>query len=315
MAAFNPQLPLGVALSGGADSSALLVACSAKWPGQVTALHVHHGLQAAADDFERHCRALCDQLNVPIAVQHVDATAAPGQSPEGAARAARYVSFKWFAQQGRAQAAIKSIATGQHADDQVETLLLALLRGAGLPGLSAMPAQWERGGLNFHRPFLRVPGHMLRGWLAGRGFGWIEDPTNLDERFTRNRIRARLLPPLEAAFPHFRETVARSARHAAQAQALLNEVAGDDLLVTRCPPQLAALRQLSKGRQANVLRFWLRRDFAAGPSEAQLSELLAQIADCNTRAHRIQLKIADGHVVLQGGNLNYLPAGSAPWAS
>lgn len=311
MKAFNPQLPLGVALSGGADSSALLVACAEKWPGQVTALHVHHGLQAAADDFERHCRVLCARLNVPIAVQHVDATAAPGQSPEDAARAARYEAFRLFGQQGQAQEAIKSIAIGQHADDQVETLLLALSRGAGLPGLSAMPAQWERGGLHFHRPFLRVPGPMLRDWLAARSIAWIKDPTNLDERFTRNRIRARLLPPLAAAFPQFRKTFARSARHAAQAQELLNEVAGDDLLGTGCPPQLAALRQLSTARQSNLLRYWLRREFAAGPSEAQLSELLTQIADCSTRGHRIQLKIADGQVVLQGANLHYMPAGSA----
>ena len=312
MAAFNPQLPLGVAFSGGADSGALLVACAEKWPGQITALHVHHGLQAAADDFERHCRVLCAQLAVPIAVQHVDATAAPGQSPEDAARTARYEAFSLFIEQGRAKTAIKSIAIGQHADDQVETLLLALSRGAGLPGLSAMPAQWERGGLHFHRPFLRVPGPMLRDWLAARDIDWIEDPTNLDERFTRNRIRARLLPPLEAAFPQFRETFARSARHAAQAQALLNEVAGDDLLGTGCPPQLAALRQLSQARQANVLRYWLRREFGAGPSEAQLSELLSQIADCSTRGHRIELKIADGQIVLRSASLHFLVAGTPP---
>ncbi|MCY7370747.1 MAG: tRNA lysidine(34) synthetase TilS [Polaromonas sp.] len=311
MAVFNPLLPLGVALSGGADSSALLVACAAKWPGQVEAIHVHHGLQSAADDFERHCRTLCAQLQVPIEVRRVDAKAAPGQSPEAAARAARYEAFRQFAQQNRAQEGIKIIATGQHADDQVETLLLALSRGAGLPGLAAMPAEWERGGRRYRRPFLRVPGPMLRTWLASRRIGWIDDPTNLDERFTRNRIRTQLLPPLAAAFPHFRETFARSARHAAQAQALLNEVASDDLLGTGCPPHVAALRQLSRSRQANLLRHWLRRDFAVGPSEAQLLELLAQIADCSTRGHRIHLKVADGHVVLLGASLNYLAASPA----
>ena len=314
MAAFDPPLPLGVAFSGGADSTALLVACAAKWPGQVRAVHGHHGLQPAADDFERHCRALCAQLQLPLDVQHVAAAAAPGQSPEDAARRARYEAFGHFAKQSRAQAAIKSIATGQHADDQVETLLLALSRGAGLPGLSAMPAAWQRGGLRFYRPFLRVPGSMLRQWLAARDIGWIDDPSNLDQRFTRNRIRAQLLPQLAAAFPQFRETFARSARHAAQAQALLDEVAHGDLLATGCPPQLAALRRLSVARQANLLRHWLRRDYCAGPSEAQLSELLAQIANCSTRGHRIELKIADGQLVLDGASLHYLPAGSAPLA-
>ena len=312
MQAFNPQLPLGVALSGGADSSALLVACAGKWPGQVTALHVHHGLQAAADDFEHHCRALCSRLDVPLAVQHVDATAAPGQSPEDAARTARYQAFCRFVEQERAQTAIKSIAIGQHADDQVETLLLALSRGAGLPGLSAMLSHWERGGLQFHRPFMRLQGQKLRNWLAAQGIDWVEDPTNLDERFTRNRIRARLLPPLEAAFPKFRETFARSARHAAQAQALLNEVAGEDLVGTGCPPGLAELRRLSRARQANVLRHWLRREHSSGASDAQLSELLAQIDDCSTRGHRIELKIASGHVVLRDGSLHFLTAGTRP---
>ena len=309
MAAFNPQLPLAVALSGGADSSALLVACAGKWPGQVSAVHIHHGLQSAADEFERHSRALCAQLQVPIEVLRVDARPAPGQSPENAARLARYEAFRLFTQQQRAQEAINSIATGQHADDQVETLLLALSRGAGLPGLAAMPAEWERGGVRFHRPFLRVPGLALREWLGARQIGWIDDPSNLNERFTRNRIRARLLPALAAAFPQFRVTFARSARHAAQAQALLNEVANEDLILTGCPPQLAALRRLSAARQGNLLRYWLRRDHGAGPSEAQLLELLAQIADCTTRGHRINLKIADGHVELRGTSLHYLAAG------
>lgn len=131
---FQPAFPLAVALSGGADSVALLVACAEKWPGQVQAIHVHHGLQAAADGFEQHCIALCAQFNVPLTVQRVDARHASGESPEDAARKARYAAFKAAAQVGSAQPAIKSIAIAQHADDQVETMLLALSRGAGLPG-------------------------------------------------------------------------------------------------------------------------------------------------------------------------------------
>ena len=154
--AFAPALPLAVGLSGGADSTALLLACAERWPGQVQAIHVHHGLQAAADTFEQHCTVLCARLQVPLTVQRVDARHAPGQSPEDAARIARYKAFEAAVQASIAQAAIQSIALAQHADDQVETLLLALSRGAGVAGLAAMPAQWQRGGIAFHRPLLQV---------------------------------------------------------------------------------------------------------------------------------------------------------------
>jgi tRNA(Ile)-lysidine synthase len=221
LAAFHPGLPLAVALSGGADSTALLLACAEKWPGQVRAMHVHHGLQAAADGFQLHCETLCARLGVPLAVRRVDARHGRGASPEDAARQARYEAFEAIPSVEWTDVAIENIAIAQHADDQVETILLALSRGAGLPGLSAMPACWQRGGLTFHRPLLAVPGPAIRDWLIARGEAWVEDPSNADVRFTRNRIRARLLPAIEAAFPHFRETFARSAAHAAQAQAIL----------------------------------------------------------------------------------------------
>ncbi len=144
MACFCPALPLVVGLSGGADSTALLLACAERWPGQVRAIHVHHGLQSAADDFERHCVGLCARLQVPLVVQRVDGRPAPGQSPEDAARIARYKAFEGVALTSQAIPAIQSIALAQHADDQVETLLLALSRGAGVAGLAAMPACWQR---------------------------------------------------------------------------------------------------------------------------------------------------------------------------
>jgi tRNA(Ile)-lysidine synthase len=302
---FTPELPLAVAYSGGADSTALLLACAERWPGQVVAFHVHHGLQAAADGFEQHCRAFCAQLGVPLRVRHVDARPAPGQSPEDAARNARYASFRLLAQDDGAQQAIKSIAIAQQADDQVETLLLALSRGAGLAGLSAMPAQWQRDGIQYHRPLLAVPAAELRETLRSRGIAWIDDPTNRDERYTRNRIRARLLPELAEAFPQFRDTFARSAAHAAEAQRLLDEVATEDLARIGRPPQIALLQQLTRARQGNALRHWLRRDHgaAAVPTQAQLLELLDQLAACRTRGHRIHLKVGAGCVERQGAVL------------
>lgn len=300
MACFAPALPLAVGLSGGADSTALLLACAERWPGQVRAIHVHHGLQSAADDFERHCAALCARLQVPLAVQRVDARPAPGQSPEDAARAARYRAFEAAALASQSPAAIQSIALAQHADDQVETLLLALSRGAGVAGLAAMPARWQRSGLAWHRPLLRVPGAELRAWLRARGERWVEDPSNQDERYTRNRIRARLLPVLESAFPAFRDTFPRSAGHAAQASELLLEIAQQDLEAVGLPPRIAALQALSRARQANLLRHWLRQAHQTTPAAAQLDELLCQVAACTTRGHRIHIKVGRGFVAREG---------------
>lgn len=305
MACFSPALPLAVGLSGGADSTALLLACAERWPGQVRAIHVHHGLQSAADDFERHCAALCTRLQVPLAVQHVDARPAPGQSPEDAARAARYRAFEAAALFSQPPSAIQSIALAQHADDQVETLLLALSRGAGVAGLAAMPARWQRSGLAWHRPLLRVPGAELRAWLRVRGERWVEDPSNQDERYTRNRIRARLLPVLESVFPAFRDTFPRSAGHAAQASELLLEIAQQDLEAVGLPPRIAALQALSRARQANLLRHWLRQAHQTTPAAAQLDELLSQVAACTTRGHHIHIKVGRGFVAREGALLRW----------
>jgi tRNA(Ile)-lysidine synthase len=305
IAAFSPALPLAVAFSGGADSTALLLACAEKWPGQVHAIHIHHGLQAAADDFERHCQAFCAQLDVPLIVKRVDGRHASGQSPEDAARRARYKAFEALALVEYASAAIKTIAIAQHADDQVETILLALSRGSGLPGLSGMPARWERQGLAYHRPLLAVSASDIRAWLASRGVAFIEDPTNVDEQFTRNRIRARLLPALDATFPQFRDTFARSAAHAAQAQAVLLDVAEQDLALLGVPPLIKRIQGLSRPRQANVLRHWLNTSHQAVPSTAQLAELLNQIAACTTRGHKICIKVGAGFAERRGAALHW----------
>ena len=180
------------------------------------------------------------------------------------------------------------------------------LRGAGLPGLASMPAHWQRQGLNWHRPWLGVPGAALREWLHSQGQSWIEDPSNTNENFTRNRIRARVLPVLAEALPAFRETFARSAAHAAQAQEVLNEVAAQDLAHIGVPPRITALQSLSRARQALVLRHWLRLHHATTPSAAQLHELLNQVTACTTRGHRLHLKVGQGFVLREGSCLSFL---------
>ncbi|MEI7514065.1 MAG: tRNA lysidine(34) synthetase TilS [Betaproteobacteria bacterium] len=305
--AFEPQLPLAVAFSGGADSTALLLACAEKWPSKVLAVHVNHGLQAAAHAFELHCQDLCQRIGVPLVVLTVQADHSPGQSPEDAARIARYGALCRFALPADSRPPCASVALGQHADDQVETLLLALGRGAGLGGLSAMPSAWVRDGVQFYRPLLRVSAAEIRSVMAANGQGFIEDPTNTDVTFLRNRIRAHLMPALREVFPHYARTLARSAAHAAQAQSLLSELAQDDLRDVcggdPASPQIKALQAISPARQANVLRHWLRQRHHTQASAAQLEALMVQIAACTTRGHRIHLRVGSGFVQRNNGAL------------
>jgi tRNA(Ile)-lysidine synthase len=295
-------LPVAVAFSGGADSTALLYAAALRWPGQVRAIHVHHGLQSQAADFERQCRATCAALDVPLQVAAVDARHRSGESPEDAARRARYAALA-----SAAEASGSSVVLlAQHADDQVETMILALSRGAGLPGLAAMPARFERHGVAFVRPLLAVRGDALRQWLLQETLPFIDDPMNADRAYIRSRIRHDVMPPLERAFPQLRETFARSARHAAQAQELLEAIAASDLEATGDPPMVSRLQNLSLARQANVVRYWLRTAHRVAGSEAQLGELLDQVAACTTRGHAIRIKVAEGRVELCNGALRYV---------
>jgi len=299
----GPLVPTAVAFSGGADSTALLLACieyrSSVRAGTgalppLRAVHIHHGLQAAADSFAEHCTKFCSRHDVQLHIEYVKASHLPGESPEEAARNARYKAFAnvlarvWSGE-------VSSVLLGQHADDQVETLILALSRGAGLPGLSSMASSFERLGVNYYRPFLSISSEAIKDWLRFKGEGWIEDPTNQDTQYTRNKIRAEIIPSIYKAFPAFRQTASRSASHAAQAQLLLTELGEEDLKRVGNPPQLKLLQALSVPRCANVLRFWFA-SIGTTPSNTQLQELISQIQRCTTRAHRIELKLGRGFV-------------------
>jgi tRNA(Ile)-lysidine synthase len=325
--------PYIVAYSGGADSTAMLLMAFEAAPGKVSAVHVHHGLQAAADDFALHAQAFCAQRNVPLTVLRVNAQATAGQSPEDAARGARYAAISEYVLKQKSQlartesaqnateliASNPTVVLAQHADDQVETLLLALSRGAGVDGLAGMAAQFERHGVRWARPFLQPESFMgsaqIRAWLAERGMkarepgsdnlgqGWVEDPTNQSMDFTRNRIRAQLLPALAQVFPQYRETFARSARNMAQASDLLARAAMDLVATVGMPPQIKVLQTLPRSTQANYLRYWLKTLHQAVASEAQMNELLHQIAACATRGHQIHIKVARGYVARDGDAL------------
>lgn len=304
MEAFRPAFPLGIAYSGGADSTALLHASAGRWPGKVVALHINHGLQEAASGFEQQCVETCARLQVELRIARVDASHQRGQSPEDAARVARYQALETLGHAQTGIGAVQSIALAQHADDQVETILLALSRGAGLAGLSGMRPSWHRSSIDYSRPFLHVSGADIRLWLESSGASFMQDPTNADERFTRNRLRARLLPALESACPQFRDTFARSASHAAQAITLLDALAADDLsTVVRQSdglPRIKALQQLPVLRQSNALRYWLKGTYAVIPSAVQMAELQSQLAACVTRGHQLHIKVGQGFVQRRG---------------
>ena len=170
-----------------------------------------------------------------------------------------------------------------------------------------MPDWACRDGLWWGRPWLTLQPALLRQALAERGQAWVEDPTNSDTAATRNHLRAALLPVWRGLFPAGAQTVARSARHAAQAQRLLDELADADLRHTGRPPLIAQLQALSPARQANALRRWWRLDWAVAPSEAQLDECLRQIAACRTRGHRLRLRVAGGWLERDGAQLRWQP--------
>ncbi|MEZ5706690.1 MAG: tRNA lysidine(34) synthetase TilS [Burkholderiaceae bacterium] len=297
----DPASWVAVAFSAGADSTALLMSANRRWPGRVVALHVHHGLQAAADGFQEQAMQTCDVLGIPLKVARVDASHGPGESPEDAARRARYGALARMAKSVNASV----VLLGQHADDQAETMMMALGRGAGLPGLSAMGEWFLRHGVGFGRPLLAVSSWEMREALRVVGQAFVDDPSNQDQRFVRNRVRARLMPAWQATFPGFQAAVARTSRHAAQAQQLLEDLARIDLERVGIPPQIALLQSLQRHRQANALRYWLKQSANVAPSEAQMSELLDQVDACRTRGHHIRIKVASGFIERTGPSLGY----------
>jgi len=193
--------PVVVAFSGGLDSTVLLdAAVHLLGPGRCIAVHVHHGLQPAADDWPVHCAAEAARQGARFRGVRLTGTPARGESVERWARDARYAALAEAARQAGALA----ILTAHHADDQCETLLMRIGRGTGPDGLVGIRRETAFGGIRVIRPLLDVPRDRIEQHARERGLSWVEDPTNTDTAYTRNRIRHALMPALEAAFPAFR---------------------------------------------------------------------------------------------------------------
>ena len=252
-----------VALSGGLDSCVLLHALVSLKRRQtlpvLRAIHVHHGLQAAADAWPAHCQRLCDGLGVELAVRHV--RVAQAASIEQSARDARYAAFAEALLPGEV------LLTGQHRDDQAETLLLRLLRGAGVRGLAGMPVRRGLGVGELVRPLLDVSRAELLAYAQAHGLQWVEDPSNQQTQFSRNYLRHAVLPAMTARWPQALRSLARTAGHLAEARELLDERAQEDLAPLSAPDEfswlklpslnLPALKRLSPARQRNALQYWL----------------------------------------------------------
>lgn len=252
-----------IAFSGGLDSTVLLhllahLATTESLPA-LSAIHVHHGLQAVADAWPEHCRAVCAALGVPLQIVRVQVQ--PGASLERAARDARYHAFTEVTRPDDV------LLTAQHRDDQAETLLFRLLRGAGVRGLSGMPRQRPLGKGHLLRPLLDVTRAELEAYASEHGLSWIEDPSNLDRQYSRNYLRHQVFPALTRRWPQAVATMARSAAHLTEAQGLLEELADMDLREASSVGEfawlglrsleLASLAQLSDARQRNALSHWL----------------------------------------------------------
>jgi len=283
-----------VALSGGRDSIALLDALArlaAAHRVNLCAMHVHHGLSANANEWAAFCAAECARREIPLIVHRVRIERRGGTSLEAEARSARYAAL------GGADADF--VALAHHADDQAETLLLQLLRGAGPHGLAAMPSlRAASSGPMLLRPFLDLPRSTIEAYARARGLAWVDDESNADIDLRRNFLRHEIAPRLAAAFPGYPATLARSALHQAEAAKLIDELAlqdaagaivGDRLTgATLDRAALIALDRRAPHRARNLLRWFLRQHGLRPPSAARLKAMHEQLVNAAADA-RVRL--------------------------
>jgi tRNA(Ile)-lysidine synthase len=301
----GPRPRVAVAFSGGLDSTVLVHALAGqrrKLSG-LRLLHVDHALQPPSAAWAKSCAAFARSLSLPIEILQADIRRQRGESPEAAARDARYTLLAAAMESGEV------LVTAQHRDDQVETLLLQLMRGAGVAGLAAMPECAVFGPGRIVRPLLAIRRADIEQAARAAELRWIEDPSNADTRYSRNFTRHRLLPLIREHWPGVDRALARTARHMADAQALLDERALADLAAAADGSALSvvALRALPEARRRNALRAFIARAGGEMPENSRLREicgpLLAARADSQPevrwsnaamrrRAGRVEIEIA-----------------------
>ena len=290
----RPGQRLLLGLSGGLDSCVLLhllAGLRETRPFELSALHINHGISPNAGYWQDFCADLCARYQIPFAAVSVSVARDSGLGLEAAARETRYRVL--LAQP------VDAIALAHHQDDQAETLLLQLLRGAGVKGLAAMPEQSIQIDMQptLLRPLLDISRSALEAYAHAHQLSWIEDESNLDLAFDRNFLRHYIFPALEQRFPASRVTLARSAAHFAEAADLLDEIAAQDAKhhIRQGRLAIAGLRALSVARAKNLLRFWLDSYLPAPPSARRLKEVYRQLLEARPESELL--------VVLEGGQV------------
>jgi tRNA(Ile)-lysidine synthase len=279
LAQLPPARRYWVAYSGGCDSTVLLHALATlrdELPVELRALHVNHNLHEAAPEWAAHCHAVSEALGIPLYEVNVDARASKGESPEAAARAARYHIFH------EVLAAGDGLLLAHHRDDQAETLLLQLLRGSGPRGLAAMPSHRPLGAGWLGRPLLGFSRRVLCQYADAEGLQWIDDPSNFDTEFDRNFLRQHVMPLLQQRWPAGASTLARTAGLQAEAAELLHQLAEEDWQDTAGPHtgslRIEALLQLTPERQRNLLRYWIDSvNHLPLPDQQRLGRILIEV--------------------------------------
>lgn len=304
--AITPGAHVAMGLSGGMDSMVLLHALARVAPRhgwRCSAIHVNHQISRHADAWARFCRRECRARGVPLKVLKVNVP--QGDSIEAAARDARYAAFQSACRVSGAT----HIALAHHQDDQAETLLLRLLRGAGARGLAGMPAQRRQGDLTIIRPLLDLPRSDIEAYAGAQQLAWITDDSNADTHYLRNFLRAQILPRIEVRVPAWRSTLARAGMNLAEAAVLQDDLArldGDGHMHARALA-VSALATRSPERQRNLLRYFLSSHALTMPDRKLLDEMLRQILSARADA---RLRVAlDGHALYRyRGCLHVAPA-------
>lgn len=302
---------LAIAYSGGLDSSVLLHVAhkfAIKYGFSLCAFHIHHAISRNADDWLAHCHAQCRQLGVEFDAQKIAVAKSAKNGLEEAARIGRYAALGALCRKHR----VSILLTAHHQDDQAETVLLQLLRGSGVAGLSGMDIQNAAPNLlgdaclEMARPLLAASRAELAAFAVENDICFIEDESNSDPRYARNALRHAVMPALEQSFPGFQERLARTARHAQAAQRLLIALAEQDLQDCQDSDclDIDQLRRLSPDRAYNLVRYWFGLRGVRMPSTAWLSEMLTQLleakddaqlcvthADCHIRRYRNRIFI------------------------
>jgi tRNA(Ile)-lysidine synthase len=317
--AAHPEGQLCVAFSGGPDSTALLHALAqlpeARERG-LRALHVDHALHPQSAHWAMQCEAICNAWQVELRILKVHVARASGDGIEAAAREARYAALADALRDG------ERLLLGHHRDDQIETVLLKLLRGAGPEGLGGMRAQRELGRGILWRPLLELPRKTLLDYAAAHGLGFVTDPSNDDRRYSRNRLRHEVLPVLAAHWPHAGDAIMHSARLSrAAADALATQ--WQAALNTLLDPSTQSLDAggwsgLAPALREPLLDHWLHERGCTAPTTAQRVQIERQIHAREGRVPCIrwsgtELHVWKGRLWARQPRPSFDPQWESPW--